>query len=161
MNGAARGPLAILSGIRRRVSDATLERAVSVPLALGSALVLALARWLEPAVAGHSTHLQLGLRQCTVLTWTGWPCPMCGATTSFALMADFRPQSAIANQPFAAALFLLTVFAFAVSAAEVVLPRRRWSRIIRWIEPWEGWAATGFLGGMALGWAWKAWLMMG
>lgn len=150
-----------LDAMRARAPMRTWSRVLSIPVAIVCAIVLGLAKWLDPSAAGHSTHLQLGLRPCTVLSLTGWPCPMCGATTSFALMADLRVPEALYNQPFAVFLFLLTFAVLGVATAEVVAPRDRWVRILDRIEPWEGWLAGGFLGAMALGWAWKAWLMNG
>lgn len=134
---------------------ATLERAVSGAVALGAGAVLALSVWLDPNPVGHGTHLQLGLGQCSFLTWTGHPCPMCGATTSFALMAALRPVEALWNQPFAAVLFLLTLAAFAVSTAEAAWPARRWSRLLTRLEPVEAWLAVAFLALMGAAWAWK------
>ncbi len=131
------------------------ERALSGVVALGTGVVLGLAVWLEPAVAGHSTHTQLGLSPCTFLSFTGYPCPMCGATTTFALMADLRPLAALSNQPFAAFLFVSTVGAFGVSLAEVLQPRGRWGRIGALLAPIEGRLAVGFLAFMALGWVYK------
>ena len=32
------------------------------------------------------THQQLGLPPCNFVTLTGYPCPACGMTTSFALL---------------------------------------------------------------------------
>ncbi|MFT4625752.1 MAG: hypothetical protein ACI8PZ_004423 [Myxococcota bacterium] len=138
---------------------ATVSRLVSVVLALGTGAVLVTAMWLEPSPAGHGTHLQLGLNPCSFLSATGWPCPMCGATTTFTLMAHLRWVDGLVNQPFAASLFLLTVATFATSAAEVLLPRNRWGRLLARVEPVEGHVAVAFLGAMGLGWLYKAWLM--
>lgn len=145
--------------IRTMASNRTLARAPSVLLALGCGGVLGLATWLEPSPTGHSTHLQLGLSPCTFLSWTGLPCPMCGATTTFALMADLRWGDAFRNQPFAVLLFFMTVATFVVSLSEVVRPTGRWSRVLERLEPWEGWLASAFLGLMAGAWMYKAWLM--
>jgi hypothetical protein len=133
-------------------------RLLSLFVAVGIAIVFALSALVEPSPAGHGTHLQLGLGQCTFLQATGWPCPMCGATTSFALMAHLRPVDAFVNQPFAAFLFLLSAVVFGISAGEVVDPRRRWQRIFRVIEPVESGLAVMFLFVMGLGWAYKAWI---
>lgn len=141
--------------LRDRIGARSISRLASVPVALGTGGVLGVARWLVPSAEGHGTHLQLGLRTCTVLAWTGTPCPMCGATTTFALMADFRPIDALLNQPFAVILFLLCLATCAIATAEVVQPRDRWSRLFVGIEPYEGWAAGGFLVAMAAGWIWK------
>jgi hypothetical protein len=59
------------------------------------------------------------------------------------------------NQPFAAVLFLLTVWALLVSALEVLWPRNRWSLIYDRISPWEGLLAIGFLVLMVIGWIYK------
>ena len=82
-----------------------LVRLVSVLLFLGTGVVLVLAVWLEPSSQGHSTHTQLGLYPCTMLSFTGFPCPMCGMTTTLALMADLRFLQAALNQPFGVLLF--------------------------------------------------------
>lgn len=140
---------------RPAISAAVVERAVSGAVSLGTGAVLGLALWLEPSAAGHGTHLQLGLGTCSFLTFTGHPCPMCGATTTFALMASLRPLDALWNQPFAAVLFLMTLFAFGVSLAEVAWPTRRWTRLLTWLEPVEHWLAGAFLLLMAVAWAWK------
>jgi hypothetical protein len=130
-------------------------RLVSAVLMIAIGAVFTLAALLVPAAGGHGTHLQLGLGPCTFLTLTGLPCPMCGATTSFTLMAHLRPIAAFVNQPFAAMLFLLSAGVFGVSVAEVVDPRSRWTRILDWLEPREGWLAAAFLGSMALAWIYK------
>lgn len=136
-----------------------VARAVSAFLALGTGTVLGIAAWLTPSAEGHGTHLQLGLSTCSFLQLTGQPCPMCGATTTFTLMAHLRPIDAFINQPFAAGLFLLTVAVFAVSFVEAIDPRGRWGRITDRLAPYEGLLATLFLGAMGLGWAYKAVLM--
>lgn len=136
-------------------------RLVSLVLVLGIGTVFALSALLVPAADGHGTHLQLGLGPCTFLTLTGFPCPMCGATTSFTLMAHLRPIAAFVNQPFAAMLFLLSSGVLGVSVAEVVDPRARWTRVLDWLEPRETWLAAGFLGCMALSWIYKILTMSG
>ena len=130
-----------------------------VSVTLGAVLVLA--ALLEPAAAGHGTHTQLGLGSCSFLSATGVPCPMCGATTSFSLMAHLRPLEALVNQPFATLLFVATAGAFGVSVSEVVDPRARWSRLANLAGPWESSLAMAFLVLMTAGWAYKAWLMTG
>lgn len=57
----------------------------------GLVLVFGVASWLNPYdSAGRplrlATHQQLGLPPCTFYALTGWPCPSCGMTTSFALL---------------------------------------------------------------------------
>jgi len=145
--------------IRDRWSARSISRFVSAFLALGTGVVLLLALWLEPSPLGHSTHTQLGLNPCSFLRATGYPCPMCGATTTFTLMAHLRPLQAFLTQPFAALLFCMTVGVFGVSVAEVVQPRDRWIRFSDWIEPYEGWLSVAFLGFMAAAWAYKIFMM--
>ena len=137
------------------LSARTLSRVISIGLAGGTGTVLGLAAWLEPSPLGHSTHTQLGLGSCTFLTLSGFPCPMCGMTTTFSLMAHFHPIAALLNQPFGVVLFLMTVGVFAISVSEAVLPRDRWSRLLDRLAPWETLLATLFLVGMALGWLYK------
>ncbi len=144
--------------LARWLRSAAAIRAGSAFVALGIAIVFGLAAIVEPSPSGHGTHLQLGLGQCTFLQATGWPCPMCGATTSFALMAHLRPIEAVVNQPFAAFLFVLSAFVLGVATAEVVDPRRRWQRLFRAIAPVESLLAVAFLAFMGIGWAYKAWM---
>ena len=149
----------ILAAIGRFLNRPGVSRKLSVVLMLGTGAVLAIAVWLVPDAEGHGTHLQLGLNSCSFLTMTGQPCPMCGATTTFTLFGEAQPIAAIINQPFAALLFVLTVFLFVVSLTEVVLPRQRWSRMFAVLEPYEERLSIGFLALMGLGWFYKAWLM--
>jgi hypothetical protein len=148
-----------INGVVERIPAAAATWAVSLVLLVGTGAVLALAMWLEPNPMGHSTHRQLGLSQCSFLAVTGYPCPMCGATTTFTLMAHLRPFTALLTQPFAALLFLMTVGVFGVSAAEVIAPRRRWQRMLTAIEPIEGLLAGAFLAFMGVAWLYKIWMM--
>jgi hypothetical protein len=52
--------------------------------AIGLAVVLGVARRLEPDPRGYGTHTQLGLYPCMFAQLTGYRCPSCGMTTSFA-----------------------------------------------------------------------------
>lgn len=61
-------------------------------IVLGLTAVFGVAWWLNPYEADGSartmaTHRQLGLPPCTFAEVTGVPCPACGLTTSFALLA--------------------------------------------------------------------------
>jgi hypothetical protein len=52
--------------------------------AIGLAAVLGVACRLEPDPRGYGTHTQLGLAPCMFAQVTGYLCPSCGMTTSFA-----------------------------------------------------------------------------
>ena len=80
---------------------------------------------------------------------------MCGATTTFALLAHLRVLEGVLNQPFAALLFGMTVWALVVATLEVMRPRNRWGLVYERIAPWEGLLAIGFLGAMVIGWIYK------
>jgi hypothetical protein len=135
------------------------ERLVSAMLALSFGSLLAVSRWLQPSDAGHSTHLQLGLRPCTFLEFTGYPCPMCGMTTCFAHMADLHIWKALVTQPFGVFLFLISCAVFAISMVEALVPAGRWSRLLDAAGPHENRAAVIFFLGLGGGWLYKiAWM---
>ena len=120
-----------------------------------TAAVLALARWLTPDPAGVGTHTQLGLEPCAVLTWVGFPCPMCGMTTTFSLLAHFRLMDAVVNQPFGVVLFTMTVMIAAISLLEIAHPQNRWDRLFQRIDGKEIVLLTGLIAGLMAGWAYK------
>ena len=139
--------------------DGRTERLVSAVGMVGTGSVLGLASWLQASPIGHGTHRQLGLGVCTFLALTGQPCPMCGMTTTFTLLAHGNVISAVITQPFGLVLFSMTVGAFCVSLAELVQPRGRWSRFLDWLEPRESRLASAFLIAMGLGWLYKMLIM--
>lgn len=91
----------------------SLTRYSSVPYVAwltGCVMVLSIARVLTPSSTGVGTHEQLGIPACVFLKVTGWRCPSCGLTTSFAYAAHFRFVDAFFTQPFGFLLFLLACF---------------------------------------------------
>jgi len=140
-------------------SPTTQNRLAGIALLLCSAPILITARWLEADPSGVGTHRQLGLGGCTVLTWTGWPCPMCGMTTTFTHMAHGDLLSALVTQPFGVVLFLTTVVLF-VTGVGSFAGYRWWRRLLAWLMSYELPIAAGTLIGMALGWCYKV-LSMG
>lgn len=121
--------------------------------------VLAIARWLDPSPQGFGTHMQLGLGGCTMLTFTGWPCPMCGMTTTFALMAEGRVPEALANQPFGVVLFSLTAVAAMLAAVDVVGASGALRKGLAVIQRREQLYAILLLSGMIAGWLYKCALL--
>jgi hypothetical protein len=118
----------------------------------GATAILALARWLEPSARGFGTHQQLGLPSCAFLKLTGFPCPHCGLTTSFAHAARLHFVQAFLAQPFGLIAFLLTVISIPWL---IFLIRNRisLSQLMgeRWVKP------TGYalIAAYFLGWIYK------
>ena len=132
------------------------SRLASFAMASGTGAVLGVAAWLQPAAAGHGTHTQLPLLgPCSFLSLTGLPCPMCGMTTTFTLMAHLRPLDALLTQPFGIVLFAATVLLFSVGVAETLAPARRWTRLAVALGPHEGKLLGLFGAGLIAGWFYK------
>lgn len=137
------------------MNEGARARLVSGGLALSAFSLLSVAAWLEPSTAGHGTHRQLGLPPCTFLSLTGQPCPMCGATTTFALMAEGRVWEGFWNHPLGALLFLATLGVVGVGLAEALVPAARWERLARAADLRGTAAAATFLVAVIGGWTWK------
>ena len=141
------------------MTDALKDRLVSLALGLPSWAVLGVALYLTPETKGFGTHQQLGLGGCTVLTLTGWPCPMCGMTTTFTHMAHLSPWMALKTQPFGVVLFLLTLATALLALTEGLRPRGRWRRLWAFVAEYENRIALALLAGLAAGWIYKIVLM--
>lgn len=89
-------------------------------LLAGPVAVLITAAALTPSAAGHGTHTQLGLAPCGFLAYTGYPCPGCGLTTSFAHMIRLQVIGAFEANPFGILLFLCTVAIVPVSVLGLI-----------------------------------------
>ena len=121
--------------------------------------VLAIARSLTPSVSGVGTHTQLGLEPCIMLSSLGIPCPMCGMTTTFSLMAHYRPVDAFLNQPFGVVLFLITGLVAVYSLLELMNPTRRWWKLYLWIANKDISVLVAFFLGFTGAWLYKvAWI---
>lgn len=142
-----------------RMPAERVDRAVGFSLAVPAWLVLGIARWLEPSPLGFGTHTQLGLGGCTMLTFTGWPCPMCGMTTTFSLLAHGRVVEAFVNQPFGPVLFALTVAAALLGTVDLVGAPGAIRKAMAVVQRREQLYAILLLVGLFLGWVYKAVLM--
>ncbi len=134
---------------------ARMNRLIGLGLAAPSWTVLGLSRWLTPSDKGYGTHLQLGLGECTMMHLTGYPCPMCGMTTTFTLFAHLRPLDAFVNQPFGIVLFTATLVGAAVGLADLLSGRGYWRMALRWVDQRESKVAGLLLFGMFFGWLYK------
>lgn len=132
-----------------------LNRVLGVSVGVPAWVVLGIAAWLTPASEGFGTHQQLGLGGCTLLTLTGWPCPMCGMTTSFSLYAEGRVLEAVVNQPFSAVIFLATVIGAGLGTWDALTGRGSIRAAVGWLERRERLWAVFLLAGMTLGWVYK------
>lgn len=139
------------AGMAQRSRTRLLGLAVGAP----AWVVLGLSRWLVPAEQGFGTHRQLGLASCSMLSVTGWPCPMCGMTTTFALLADGRVVDAFVNQPFGPVLFLGTLMAAGGGAIDAVTGSGALERLLARLRPIEARVAALLFTGMVLGWVYK------
>lgn len=135
------------------------DRLIGLLLLIPSAAVLTVARWLTPDPSGVGTHQQLGMASCAVLERMAVPCPMCGMTTTFSLMAHFRPLSAVMNQPFGVVLFLITVVLAVVGLAELVRPGKLLRRLVLWTLDRDLALAGTLLAMMIAAWVYKIALM--
>jgi hypothetical protein len=123
-------------------------------------LALLVVAWaLEPDPSGVGTHTQLGLRGCSVLSWTGVPCPMCGMTTAFSAMAHLRVRDALVAHPVGSLFACLFAVAGGVSLVELVSPRGRWESLLALALAHEGKVAVAVLGCLVVGWLYKIWMM--
>jgi multisubunit Na+/H+ antiporter MnhB subunit len=80
-------------------------------------------------------------------------------TTTFSLMAHFRPVDAFLNQPFGVVLFIATVIVFAIAAQEIAFPQKRWQRLWRWVLGREMYVVAGILVAMLAAWVYKVAIM--
>lgn len=78
-------------------------------LLLGLAFLAPLitAGFLTPDASGFGTHRQLLLPACGLRSLTGIPCPFCGMTTTFAMIAHGDVVRGVVHHPVGALLFAL------------------------------------------------------
>lgn len=94
-------PMAQATGSRAR-------RWIGAIVAAGSASLLGLAAWMQPAADGLGTHTQLNLPPCAWIAAADIPCPTCGMTTAFAHAAHGHLLASAQAQPLGFLLALAT-----------------------------------------------------
>ncbi len=116
--------------------------------------VLVTAAMIRPDTSGMGTHRQLGLPACGWLATTGYPCPTCGMTTSFAAAANAEPIASVVAQPFGAVFALATAVFFWGSLHVAVFGSNLGRAFERLLAPRYLWpTGVAFLGA----WAYKCW----
>jgi hypothetical protein len=78
---------------------------------LAAVVLLVTAQRLIPDSRGFGTHEQLGLSACGFTRLTGWRCPTCGMTTSWAHAARGNIRAALAASGGGTVLFAMTLLA--------------------------------------------------
>ena len=141
------------------LSEVSNHRLMGLLLLLPTTAVLCVAFVLNPDPAGLGTHTQLGLKSCSVVSFVGVPCPMCGMTTTFSLMAQGQWLRGVMNQPFGAVLFFLTVGSTLLGWVELFAPRGRLLRCFRWASQREVPIFIGLFSGLVVGWVYKIFLI--
>ncbi|MED5371728.1 MAG: DUF2752 domain-containing protein [Myxococcota bacterium] len=131
------------------------DRGLALLLGAPAWTILGIALSLSPDPIGHGTHKQLGLGTCSILSWTGYPCPMCGMTTTFTHMAHLQWWQALKTQPFGVVLFLLTLVTGILAIAEIAIPKGRFKAIWAWIMERELAVSAGLVAGLLAGWGYK------
>jgi hypothetical protein len=101
-------------------------RWVALVVFIGCTALLVVAAWLKPDPHGYGTHEQLGSAPCGMLILTGYPCPTCGMTTSFAHFVRLQWFQSFLVQP-AGFILALTTAVFAILAVRTVIVGR-WPR---------------------------------
>jgi hypothetical protein len=123
------------------VVTAVLTRRVRlglVAIAVSLAVLFGLAVWIDPyGTDGRprtmGTHQQLGLPECNFLRLTGYPCPSCGMTTSFALLV--RGDLANSLRANCAGTLLAVTLLATIPWTIFSAIRARWLWV-RSVEPW-------------------------
>ncbi|MCC6798265.1 MAG: DUF2752 domain-containing protein [Candidatus Hydrogenedentes bacterium] len=90
-------------------------------IGFGCAGIVVIATFLTPDPRGFGTHEQLGLPPCVSTKFLHVPCPVCGMTTAFSLMAHARPIDAFRTQPAGTAFFVICLFGFGAAQSTFVL----------------------------------------
>lgn len=101
-------------------------RYLAALLGAGLLATLLVASRLEPDSRGRGTHEQLGLPPCTFALFSGWRCPACGMTTSWALATHGRVWEAFEAHA-TGTLLAIAALVVGLAATLVALGGRRLS----------------------------------
>ncbi len=122
--------------------------------------VLGTAAWLNPAQLEKPFHngysfTFMGIRPfapCGFLYRTGYPCPTCYMTRSFAYMMHGRPDKAFLAQPFGAALCLMVIY-LGWGGLKVLYTGKAWRPI--WVNWSKKWLLSGVGAAFLAGWIFR------
>jgi hypothetical protein len=136
-------------------------RGILLALAVGLTGVLGVAIWLRPydeqsKPLTMETHRQLGLPPCTFLWATGYPCPACGMTTSFALLMHGDVVSSLRANWVGTIAAALGLFAIPWSVASLCYGR---TLFVRSLERTFTIVAIIMMAALVLRWCFVVWLI--
>ena len=145
---SAQPSLSLVSPRREQTKPGWIRLRGLVLLGVGvGSIVLGLA--MRPAEEGLGTHRQLGLPACSFLATTGWPCPTCCLTSSYAYCMHGRFGQVWKSQPFGFILALMSLSLTGVGAAELASGRS----LLRRLRP--TWWLVAVLIGLPAGWIFR------
>ena len=122
------GPLIVWHTVEARV----VGRLYALMFAAIGVAVLLAAGWMTPNRNHLGTHRQLGLPPCAFVAVTGFPCPTCGMTTSFAFVVRGRLFEAAKSSLFGSFLAIGTVVLTAAALVCSIIgqyPNLNWYRV--------------------------------
>ncbi len=90
-------------------------RIISFGIVFGLFFVYMVSFMVSPSHEGIGTHVKFFLPPCTLYKLTGLPCPFCGATTSFSLLAKGEFLKGFKANLFAGLLFISGILVFVYS----------------------------------------------
>jgi len=139
--------------IRFPIEGGLPTRVVALCVLIGTAGLLATAVWVQPDPRGVGTHEQLSRPACAMLELSGYPCPTCGMTTSFAHFVRGNWWTSLRVQPMGFILALVATMAAAASTASL-LTGRRW--LINWYRVSPAALVIGCIVLVLASWIYKA-----
>jgi len=124
---------------------------------LVSLAILAVAAFVKPDPSGMGSHTQLGQPECGFYERTGYPCPTCGMTTSFAHMVRGHIIKSFTVQPAGALGAVICVATLGVCSYISILGRRM-DKLLFFLD--QQIVKLLFLAGaiVVLSWGWQCFL---